>query len=89
MKLILSRVARDFLETLPPKPFRQVVTAIFYLLSEPFPQDAKPLKGYPYYRVNIGEYRIVYEVERDEVRIILVGKRNDGEVYKHLRRMLD
>ncbi|CAB3389427.1 type II toxin-antitoxin system RelE family toxin [Kyrpidia spormannii] len=89
MKLILSRVTRDFLETLPSKQFRQVVTAIFHLLTEPFPHNAKQLKGYPYYRVNIGEYRIVYEVERDEVRVILVGKRNDGEVYKHLRRMLD
>lgn len=88
MKLLLSRVARDFLETLPPKPFRQVVLATLRLLSEPFPHDSKQLKGYPYYRVDIGEYRIVYEVESDEIRIVLVGKRHDDEVYKLLQRML-
>lgn len=45
MKLLLSKVARDFLETLPPKHFRQVVTTIFHLLSEPYPHDSKSLKG--------------------------------------------
>ncbi len=59
MKLLLSKVARDFLDTLPPKQFRQVVTTAFRLLSEPYPHDSKQLKGYPYHSVNIGEYRVV------------------------------
>lgn len=84
MKLLLSKAARDFLDTLPPKRFRQVVTTIFRLLSEPYPHDSKQLKGYPYHRVDIGEYRVVYEIAGDEVQILLVGKRNDDEVYRCL-----
>ncbi|MDA8206374.1 MAG: type II toxin-antitoxin system RelE/ParE family toxin, partial [Thermaerobacter sp.] len=90
MKLLLSKAARDFLETLRPKQFRQVVTTIFRLLSEPYPHDSKQLKGYPYHRVDIGgEYRAVYEVEGegDALQVLLVGKRNDDEVYRLLNRV--
>ncbi len=41
MKLLLSNAARDFLDTPPPKQFRQVVTTVFSLLSEPYPYDSK------------------------------------------------
>lgn len=37
-------------------------------------------------RVDIGEYRIVYEVERDTVRVLVIGKRNDDEGYRILGR---
>jgi mRNA interferase RelE/StbE len=36
--------------------------------------------------VDSGEYRIVYDVTEDAVRIIIVGKRNDDEVYRLLDR---
>ena len=87
MKLQLSRRAKNFLDTLPPKQFRQVVLTIFRLLTEPYPQDAKPLKGYPYYRVDIGEYRVVYEISADALHVLVVGKRNDDAVYKHVKRL--
>lgn len=86
MKLRLTKTARDFLDTLPPKQFRQVVTSIFQLLIEPYPHDSKPLKGYPYYRVDVGAYRVVYDVQEDEIHILLAGKRNDDEVYRMLKR---
>ena len=89
MKLLLSKRAKDFLDTLPPKQFRQVVLTVFRLLSEPYPHDAKPLKGYPYHRVDVGEYRVVYEVNGEELHVLVVGKRNDDEVYKLLKRLKD
>ena len=45
------------------------------------------LKGYPYYRADVGEYRIIYEIEESILLlVILIGKRNDGDVYKKLSR---
>lgn len=43
-----------------------------------------------YYRVDSGEYRIVYRFNANEdlVEVILVGKRNDDDVYKRLERLL-
>lgn len=86
-KLGLSRRARDFLDDLPAKPFRQVALRIFDLLKEPRAPDTAHLTGQPYRRADVGEYRVVYRVEGDTVLVVLVGKRNDAEVYKQLRRM--
>ncbi|GMA59287.1 mRNA-degrading endonuclease RelE of RelBE toxin-antitoxin system [Alicyclobacillus sacchari] len=87
MKLRITKFAKDFLSELQSKMFRQVVVRIFDLLSNPYPHDAKQLKGYEYFRVDIGEYRIIYSVDDDEIHVLLVGKRNDDEVYRRLKRM--
>ena len=86
-KLDLTSRSRKFLETLPPKQFRQIVSKIFTLMDNPEPPDSKQLVGFPYRRADIGEYRIIYRVEDDVLRIALVGKRNDAEVYRDLERL--
>jgi mRNA interferase RelE/StbE len=84
MKLLISKDSQKFLNTLPPKQFRQIVKKIFDLLVDPRPHDTKELKGHPYLRNDIGEYRIIYDVKDDTLRLILVGKRNDDDVYRKL-----
>ncbi len=56
------------------------------LKENPYPQDSSKLVGYPYHRVDCGEYRIIYIVVGDTVEIKIAGKRNDDEVYKKLKR---
>ncbi|GFO57048.1 hypothetical protein GMSM_40550 [Geomonas sp. Red276] len=82
LRLELTRDAQKFLDRLPPKQFRQVVQKIFSLLQDPTPHDSKQLKGYQFLRVDIGEYRVVYDVNEGALRLIVGGKRNDDEVYK-------
>jgi mRNA interferase RelE/StbE len=45
------------------------------------------LKGYPFRRTDIGEYRIVYRIDGETVKIPLINKRNDDQVYKALKRL--
>lgn len=81
----------DFLKGLQPKISAQIAKKVLALNVDPLPADSKQLKGYPgYYRVDSGEYRIVYRfhVNKDLVEVILVGKRNDDDVYKKLERFL-
>ena len=85
LKLDLSRDACGFIQTLNPKQYRQVVGTVFRLLQNPEPQDSSALIGYPYRRVDIGEYRIIYNVEGDVLHVFLIGKRNDDEIYRPLR----
>lgn len=87
LKLLPTKDAAKFLEALPPKQFRQIWLKVLDLLRNPHPQDSIQLSGYPYHRTDIGEYRIVYIVQEDTLRIILVGKRNGDEVYAQLRRL--
>lgn len=86
LKIEISKRAAKFLKELHGKQARQVGTKIQELRSNPLPHDSIQLKGYPYRRTDIGEYRIVYFVENDVLRIHVVGKRNDDEVYKILSR---
>jgi mRNA interferase RelE/StbE len=81
----------DFLKGLQPKIAAQIAKKVISLNVDPLPVDYKELTGYTgYYRVDSGEYRIVYRFDPDAdlVEVILVGKRNDDEVYKQLKRIL-
>jgi mRNA interferase RelE/StbE len=75
LKLDLSKSSRGFLDTLLPKQFRQLVTQMFSLLKQPEPHDSALLAGFPYRRVDVGEYRIVYDVQGKDLRVLLVGRR--------------
>jgi mRNA interferase RelE/StbE len=84
-------VVLDFVNGLSPKISAQIAKKVLALNIDARPQDSKDLKGYPgYYRVDSGEYRIIYCFipEDDLVRIILVGKRNDDEVYEQFKRWM-
>jgi mRNA interferase RelE/StbE len=80
-------VLKDLLD-LPPKQYRQVVSAIFDLLVEPNPHNSKALGGTPYRRIAIGEYRVVYRSDDESVHLLAFGKRNDDEIYKLLERRM-
>ena len=81
-----SRAAAKFVANLPPKPFRQVWLRVLSLLTDPYPHDSAQLTGYVFHRVDVGEYRIVYRATEAEIELLLVGKRNDDEIYKQLKR---
>lgn len=71
----------------PAKVYRQIAVKIFSLQLNPRPQDCKPAgEGY---RVDSGEYRILYKVDDQErvVRVYLVGKQGDEEIYRRMKRM--
>ena len=81
-----SSSAIKFLKKISGKPAKQIRKKIDELRQNPYPQDSAKLNGYPYFRVDSGEYRIVYIVVGTTLEIKVAGKRNDDEVYKKLRR---
>ncbi len=91
MKIILSKDSVKFIKKLQDKQARQIAIKIKELGSVGHTHDSKLLKGYKehYHRVDVGEFRIIYQHDGDNVLIILVGKRNDDEVYNLLKRKKD
>ena len=87
LRLDLTKKTIAFLDKLSPKQFKQISKKVFSLMANPKPNDSKKLKGYPYRGTDIGEYRIIYRVEEDTLKIALVGKRNDSAVYRELARL--
>lgn len=84
-KLNIKKSARKELLKLQPKFFKQVMSKILSLIDNPKPQDSKSLEGFTaLYRVDQGEFRIIYKIQGEEIEIFRVGKRNDDEVYENL-----
>ena len=80
LKLDLSLSDGDFIAGLPGNQLKQVVSAMLSLLKNPQPHDARPLAGMDgYCRVDSGDYRIVFRVVGDLLRVPLIGRRNHAE----------
>jgi len=77
-------VAKDA-RKLPSSVLQSIEVRIALLANDPFPPDVEPIQGYKnYYRIRIGNYRVIYEIatEIKIITIIKVGHRKD--VYKKI-----
>ena len=87
-RIELKKVAAKFIEKVPAKHARQITEKLLSLAIDPFPPDSKRLSGAPeLLRVDVGEYRIIYQVEPNTVWVPIIGKRNDDDVYRQVHRM--
>ena len=78
----LASAAKEF-RALPEPIKRRVAKAIDNLEVNPRPRGVRKLKGHKhYYRIRVGNYRIVYEID-DETRVVTVTRiRHRREVYR-------
>nr|WP_198428762.1 type II toxin-antitoxin system RelE/ParE family toxin [Nocardia bovistercoris] len=65
---------------MPRDVLEAALHAIIDLTGDPRPRGAKKLVGQSDWRIRIGQYRIVYEIDDDEqvVTIMTVAKRSDA-----------
>jgi mRNA interferase RelE/StbE len=89
LKIDLSKRAVKFIDSLPAKQKKQITTKIIELSNNPEPHDSIQIKGYSQFRrTSVGEYRIIYSVVNKVLLVVvLVGRRNDDDVYKQLKRL--
>jgi len=82
--LKLSHDAEKAWSGLQAKQYKQIGNAVLALLKDPVPMDSLLLKGATRgeRRVDIGEFRVIYTFDDDVVNVLVIGKRNDNEVYK-------
>ena len=83
-RLELSRAARRDLEKLSVhmrgEEFRRLRAAIESLKNEPRPYGIQKIRGSQrYYRIRVGNYRVVYEIDDDKLLILVVqvSRRNE------------
>lgn len=76
--LILRRAQKE-LARLPPIAYERVKAAIFKLSENPRPRECRKLTGREGWRVKVGDYRVIYEIddERQIVTVFHVGHRRD------------
>ncbi|MEK6627530.1 MAG: type II toxin-antitoxin system RelE/ParE family toxin [Bdellovibrionota bacterium] len=86
LRIDIAKDVGKFLKKIPKKHSSQIAKKIISLSENPKAQDVSDLKGYGFKRADQGEYRIIFDVKDETLYVILVGKRNDDEVYKKLSR---
>lgn len=66
-----------------PSLLKKIAAVIENLLKDPLPLGSKKLVGYPFYRVRLGNYKIVYKYDKEFLYITIIDKRD--KVYNSLR----
>jgi mRNA interferase RelE/StbE len=78
-ELFIERAAQRALGRLPQSDQARIVEAIRGLAVEPRPRGAKKLRGREAWRIRSGDYRVIYEIddERRRVLVVTIGHRRD------------
>ena len=66
----LSAIERE-LSRLRKKDYERIEAAILRLGEEPRPANCQKMKGRDAWRIRVGEYRVIYEIN-DQARIVTI-----------------
>lgn len=61
---------------------KRIIGAVRKLRSTPRPVGCKKLKGSNEYRIRVGDYRVIYEIQDDVLIVLLVKVGHRREVYR-------
>jgi len=77
-----KRSAAKELSKLPKEMILRIVSAVERLADDPFPSGARKLTGAEHsYRIRVGSYRVIYDVEAAALIIEIVRVAHRREVY--------
>jgi len=80
---LLSKTARKKLAALPLFIHNKIIEDISSLSHVPRPSGCKKLKGFSSsYRIRVGDYRIIYEIEDQVLRILVIAIGHRKDIYK-------
>jgi mRNA interferase RelE/StbE len=71
-RLIFRKSVALDLRRIPNRDLRKILAAIESLSEEPRPSGIEKLSGQERYRVRQGNYRIIYEINDNEIIVVIV-----------------
>ena len=80
--VIIKKSAQKELDSIPKKLQLRIVGVIELLAVNPFPPNAKKLQGREGYRIRTSDYRILYNVDGDQLSVMVVRIGHRKDVYK-------
>ena len=79
--VVRNSVFKD-LDQIPKKDAQRIVKAIGMLSDTPRPPQSKKLSGEEKYRLRCGVYRVVYEIQDEQLLVCIVRVRHRKDVYR-------
>jgi mRNA interferase RelE/StbE len=83
-EILFERRAEREYGRLSGEILRRVSDAIDSLATEPRPHGATKLAGRSDYRIRVGDWRVVYEIDDPRQRIVVVRVAHRSDVYRRL-----
>jgi len=77
-----SSAARQALRRLDVKVRRRIAEHIDTLEEDPRPPGCKKLVGSELWRIRIGDYRVVYGIEEEQLIVLVVRVGHRREIYR-------
>ncbi len=82
-KILLSKSVKQDVHKIDVDQIPRIMVAVRALADNPFPQGSKKLKGSrSNYRIRVGQYRVVYEVDIETSTVTIFRIRHRRDVYK-------
>lgn len=82
-QVVIQRNARRYLERLPLNDRERILDALLILETGNFTGiDVKPLLGRPGWRLRVGDYRVLFLVDRENKVFVVTRIGPRGDVYK-------
>lgn len=78
----ILRRAQKTLAKIKGTAYDRVKTSLLELASEPRPPGCKKLSGRDAWRIRVGDYRIIYEIEDDALLVLVVHLGHRRDVYR-------
>jgi len=80
--IFLKRSAEKELAHLDSKTHDKIIKHLLALKENPLPKGVKKLQGRDGYRIRVGDYRILYEIDEPEKMIEIFSVAHRREVYR-------
>ena len=83
-KIVFTRHAARSLQKAPTDVASLIREKLAQIAIDPFAShlNATKLQGRPGYRLRVGDWRVIYEIENDELVIVVLKVAPRGEVYR-------
>jgi len=81
-KISILRRAQKQLAKIPASDYKKIKQAILDLAKDPRPSGSKKLKSRQGWRIRQGNYRVIYEIQDDQLIIIVLDVGNRKDIYR-------
>jgi mRNA interferase RelE/StbE len=83
-KITYTTQAAKSLLKMPRNTANLIREKLTQIANDPFVSipNAKKLQGRPGYRLRVGDWRVIYEINKDQIMIIVMKIAPRGEVYR-------
>jgi len=83
-KIIVKKEAAKSLNRLPRNMAKTIREKLEAIAADPYAEhpNAKKLQGREGYRLRVGDWRVIYEIQNDQLVILVLKVAPRGEVYR-------